>query len=214
MNNERKHKITNELLKVSKSQIFEEALKEFIYEDEWNKDHSHMPFMVYGRPLLINGRKIIKKRCLCHGLLTKTMIALYNKHTGTAIMVGKDCAKLFPSFNENNTKITSDIYELRTSAKRRYDNKEIDFDIFRNINDALDIIEACREKRRMVAKIKAICQKVTEKIGSNIFDFGKYNGKPVLWVVNNHPRYTRFILSNKFKPIRRTFNTKEYMFCD
>lgn len=204
MNTQRKHKITNELLKVSKSQIFEEALKEFKYIRHFKKP-SHQ-YIEFGQ------QSFNKKRCLCHGMLKAHFHIIFNEKTGTPVMVGNDCLKLFP--NMGIERFDVEYSHIRDLYKIKYDKKEIDFDIFKNINDALTIMEYDNHIHQKIARIKAICKKVTEKIGSNIVDFGKYNGKPVLWVVNNHPNYTRFILSNKFKPIRRTFNIKEYMFYD
>lgn len=200
----RKHKITDELLKISESQTFDEALKEFKYYMSWSKESRS--------PIMIGRYELIKKRCLCHGMLRCHFIAIINVKTNIPAMIGKDCAKLFPNLDRHMSHI--DIDKIRSKIRRQYDNKDINFDLFKNITEALNIVNASQKERKRMRFLKRVCSMVQKKISSEIFDFGKHSGKSIIWVFNHDPGYIKFILSNKFKPIKRNFDTTQYMFFD
>ena len=90
-----KHRMQNDLLSISVSNDYKQALK------EWKKIKVHE----------ILGNETYK-RCLCHGTLKNYMIILQNIHNNNYAFVGKDCFNQF-EFGKciiENVKTNSELY--------------------------------------------------------------------------------------------------------
>lgn len=171
-----KHKISNELLKISYSQDINEALKEYTLID------------------IINIKDIgcdNKYRCLCHGLLKNKLCLIKNNKTFITSYIGVDCLKLFSLNKLNKINYIKLLKNNPTKSK---------IDINFKLIDNLKLASKLANKKNLEIENNILCEEVINKLGSDKITFGKYKGKSVYKMLNINKSYLKyFILSDKFQ---------------
>lgn len=183
-----KHKMENELLKLSNSDNFMEALTEWRLILITSIDN-------------MSNKKIYTTKCLCHSTLKKNVYILQNINTNYRIFVGKTCYSRFKLTEINN----KDKLKLM-KQNIKISNQIINFKLIDNIKTSNILVQ--RE-----CKKTELCDFVIEKTGSHILSFGKYEGQSIYKLAQTKEgcKLLHWIKSDKFIVYNKV-NFNDYAF--
>ena len=183
-----KHKMSDDLIKLSKSKDFMSALSEWVLLATISIDN------------IPNDDKYTT-RCLCHSKLKKNAYILHNVNTDFRIFVGKTC---YSRFN------FTPIDDTKKSKLMNMDSVKLgnDFKLINNMKTSNMLIQR-------QCKITNTCTKAFDKLGCDTLSFGKYKGQSIykLALTKVGRKYLYWVISDSCK-IYVKMDYSNYAFTD